>query len=536
MPERTGGRILVDQLMMHELDTVFCVPGESYLAALDAFRDTPEIRVVVTRHEGGASFMAEAHGKLTGKPAVCFVTRGPGAANAAIGVHTARQDSTPMLLLVGLVRREHSGREAFQEIDVARMFGSLAKWADTVPAAEALPEYVARAVHAAVHGRPGPAVLGLPEDVLSEVADTPDAAPVRSHPQGPDSAVIGALASRLSEARRPLVLAGGGGWTAATSEHLARFAASWDLPVVSAFRRADCLDNRDPRYVGEAGLAINPSLAGRIKNADLVLVVGPRLGEATTSGYTLLAPPRPAQTLVHVHPDPDELGRVYEADLPVVAHPEPFLAAAVTIEPPTEEVPWRQWTRQARAAYDAWTQPPGTDAPVDLARVITTMRDQLPDDAIITNGAGNFTRPLHRFFTYTRYPSELAPTGGAMGYGLPAAVAAKLAAPARPVVCLTGDGDFLMTGQELATAMQYEAAVIVVMVNNDAYGTIRTHQERAYPGREFATTLRNPDFVALARSYGAHAERVTQTGEFATAFDRALRAGRPALVEIRTSD
>jgi acetolactate synthase-1/2/3 large subunit len=531
---RSGGRILVDALRQNGVDTVYCVPGESYLPVLDALYDAPEIKVVVTRHEGAASNMADAHGKLTGRPGVCFVTRGPGATHASNGVHTAREDSTPMILFVGQVEREFSGREAFQEVDLRRMFGGIAKWASEIDSLERIPEIVAKAFSIALSGRPGPVVIGLPQDILFEsglALDVPPAAIARAAPSAADLARIAEI---LNQAERPLVVVGGTGWTPDAVRAIGAFIRNNDLPVAASFRRQDLFDNRDPHYVGQLGLGVSPALAGRVKQADLLLVVGSRLAEATTSGYTLLKCPLPAQKLVHIHSDPDELGRVYRAHLPVnasVVEAAAGLAALPVVGAPG----WSQWTKSARADYLAHSTPPLASpelSGVDFAQVMGWLDKTLPDDAIVANGAGNYTVWVHRLFRYRQHPTELAPTNGAMGYGLPAAIAAKLKFPERMVVCLTGDGCFMMYPQELATAAQFGAAVVTIVVNNGMLATIRMHQERHFPGREFATKLVNPDFIALARACGAHAQRVERTQDFPDAFERAVASGRPALIEL----
>jgi acetolactate synthase-1/2/3 large subunit len=528
---RTGGQILADQLRIHGADTAFGVPGESYLALLDALHEAP-IRLVTCRMEAGAANMAEAYGKLTGRPGICLATRGPGATHASVGVHTARQDSTPMLLIVGQVARAHRGREAFQEVDFEAMFAPLAKWACEVTDGARIPELVSRAFHVACSGRPGPVVLAFPEDVLAEPAAVPDAAPysiVQAHPGDTD---MERLRELLAATERPLVLVGGGGWTEEAARDILAFVEANGLPTVASFRCQSYVDNRSPMYCGWAGVGIDPALAGRIREADLLLVVGARLGEATTAGYTLVEPPRPRQRLVHVHADPDELGSVYQGDLLVNAGPAQFAAAARALEH-VDAARWEGWRETLRAEYVGTLEPRPAPGELDLGRVVVHLRERLPADAILANGAGNFTVWLQRFYRFRGFRTQLAPTSGAMGYGVPAAVAAKILHPERTVVCLAGDGDFLMTGQELATAVQEEAAVVVLVVNNGMYGTIRMHQEREYPGRETGTRLVNPDFAAYARSFGAHGEVVERTEDFAEAFERALAAGGPAVLELR---
>jgi acetolactate synthase I/II/III large subunit len=529
---RTGGRILVDQLRVHGVDTVFCVPGESFLAALDALRDSG-IRLVVCRQEGGAANMADAYGKLTGRPGVVFVTRGPGAANASVGVHTSFQDSTPVVVLIGQVARAHSEREAFQEIDYRRFYSEITKWTGQVEQAARIPELVARAFATACAGRSGPVALAFPEDVLSEdETDAPDAEPYRAVAASPAAVDMATLRELLSAAERPFAVVGGGGWSADAARDVQAFVEANRLPVGASFRCQDYVDNRSPSYVGDIGLGVNPKLARRIGESDLLLVVGARLGEATSQGYTLVGIPRPLQTLVHVHAGPEELGRVYQADLPINSGYAQFAAAAAALEP-VDSSRWAVWTASARAEWEENLRHQPMPGDVDLGEVMAFLRERLPDDAILTNGAGNFSVWAHRFYRFTRYRTQLGPTSGAMGYGLPAAVAAKLVHPERIVVCFTGDGDFLMTGQELATAVQYELPVVVLLVNNRMYGTIRMHQERHYPGRVVGTDLVNPDFAALAAAFGAHGETVDATADFEPAFERALESRRPALVELR---
>ncbi|MGH8781779.1 thiamine pyrophosphate-binding protein [Paraburkholderia sp.] len=532
---RTGARILVDALVAQRIDTVYCVPGESFLAVLDALHDTPDVRNIVCRHEGAAANMADAHGKLTGRPGICFVTRGPGATHASVGVHTAFQDSTPMILFVGQVARGHAEREAFQEIDYRRMFGPLCKWVAEIESAARIPEYVARAFSTAMSGRPGPVVLALPEDMLvecAEVADLPWRDGVHAAPRSSD---MQRLQQMLAQAERPLLIVGGSTWTEAARDDLTAFSRAHALPVAAAFRFQSLYDHRYDNYVGDIGLGINPRLAQRVRDADLVVAIGTRLGEATTGGYRLVDAPKPRQSLVHVHTGAEELGRVYHADLAINAGMVEFAAALATLRLPS--APARAaWLATARAGYlqHATPRDPAAVGAVDLARVIEMLSEHLPDEAIVSNGAGNYTVWLHRFYRYRGFATQLAPTSGAMGYGLPAAIAAKLAYPDRPVVALAGDGCFLMYGQELATAMRYRAAVIVIVVNNGMYGTIRLHQERHYPGRESGTALTNPDFVKFAESFGAYAERVDTTDQFAAAFERAVAADRPALLELIT--
>jgi len=530
---RTGGEILVANLVAQGATHAFCVPGESYLAVLDALYDVRErLQLVVCRQEGGAAFMAEACGKLTGRPGIAFVTRGPGASNAAIGLHTAAQDSSPLILFVGQVGSDFADREAFQEIDYRRMYGSIAKWVAQIDRPERIPEYVARAYRTAMSGRPGPVVLALPEDMLTARADTQDAPPVRVAEVVPASEDAAAARALLAGARRPLVLVGGPRWSTAACAELAAFAQRNALPVACAFRSQDLFDNRDPLYAGDVGIGVNPKLAARVREADVLLVVGERLGEMVTGGYTLLTPPVAAQTLIHVHPGAEEIGRVYQPALGIVASPRPFLAAMNAL-PPLDTKARSAMVATAHADYDAWRAPRAVPGALDLWQIVAWLDAHLPDDAILTNGAGNYTAWLHRIFRYRRFRTQLAPYSGAMGYGVPSAIAAKAMHPERMVVSWNGDGCFLMNGQELATAVQHGLAVIFVVVDNGMYGTIRMHQERNYPGRVSGTELVNPDFAALARACGAHGETVTRTEDFAPAFERAKHIGRAALLHLK---
>jgi acetolactate synthase-1/2/3 large subunit len=529
---RTGGQILVDQLRVHGVEIVFCVPGESFLAALDAFRDSG-IPLVVCRQEGGAATMAEAYGKLTGRPGVVFVTRGPGATNASIGVHTGFQDSTPMVVLIGQVARGHLEREAFQEIDYRRFYSEITKWAAQVDQASRIPELVARAFTTACAGRPGPVALAFPEDVLAdEETDAADAAPFGVVRPSPGAADLARLRELLAGAERPFVIVGGGGWSAEAARDVQAFAEANRLPVGASFRCQDYVDNRSPSYAGDVGLGVNPKLAQRIRESDLLLVIGARLGEATSQGYTLVDVPRPRQTFVHVHAGVEELGRVYQPDLAIASGYAQFAAAAAALEP-VDSSGRAEWAAGARADYEENLRSRPMPGALDLGEVMAVLRERLPGDAILTNGAGNFSVWAHRFYRFTEFRTQLGPTSGAMGYGVPAAVAAKLVHPERIVVCFSGDGDFLMNGQELATAVQYRAAIVVLVVDNGMFGTIRMHQERHYPGRVSGTDLVNPDFAALAEAYGAQGETVERTGDFAPAFERALAAGRPALLHLR---
>ncbi len=531
---RTGGQILVECLRRQGVDLAFCVPGESYLAVLDALHDArDEISLIVCRQEGGAAIMAEAHGKLTGKPGVCFVTRGPGATNASTGVHTAFQDSTPMVLFIGQVGRAFRDREGFQEVDFRAMFSPLAKWAAEINDPSRIPEYVHRAFQTALSGRPGPVVLALPEDILSETVpgDIEIGLPSKALRGGPQHSDMDALERLLERANRPMVLLGGGDWNADARRAIMEFAGKNEIPVAVSLRCQDYIDNTHPSYVGHLGVGAEPSLVARVKEADLLLAVGPRLGEMTTAGYTILTPPRADTVLVHVHPDPEELGRVYQADLPINAGTASF-ALALAGRPPLSTRPWGEWARAARADYEQSLAPLPQPGALDFGRIMMHLNETLPHDTIVCSGAGNYTGWVHRHWVFRTFRSQLAPTSGAMGYGVPAAIAAKLACPERTVLSISGDGCFLMHGQELATASQYGAKILFLVVNNGMYGTIRMHQEREYPGRVYGTALENPDFVMLARSYGLHAERVDRTGDFGVALERALDAKGSALIEL----
>jgi acetolactate synthase-1/2/3 large subunit len=529
---RHGGAILADQLACHGVRRAFGVPGESYLPVLDGLYDQRErIQFVICRHEGGAAYMAEAHAKLTGEPGVVFVTRGPGATNASVGVHTAHQDSTPLVVFVGQVGNDILEREAFQEIDYRRMYGPLTKWVAQIDRAERIPEFVSRAFHTATAGRPGPVLLALPEDVLYAEAAVADAPHYRTPAAAPAPADMAELERLLAGAERPLVILGGGGWTGRALADFRAWAERSMLPVACAFRCQDYFDNRSANYVGDIGIGVNPKLAERVKEADVLLVIGARLGEMTTSGYTLLEVPAPRQTLVHVHAGAEELGRVYRAALPIQASYPQFVEALAQVR--LDGSRWRGRTQAARADYEQWSAPQPMPGPVQLGEIVKWLSDALPEDAILTNGAGNFASWLHRHFRYKRYRTQLAPTSGSMGYGVPAAVAAKIAEPGRTVVALAGDGDFLMNGQEFATAAQYGAPIVVLVVNNGMYGTIRMHQEREYPGRICGTELKNPDFAAYARAFGGHGEIVERTADFRPAFERALASGKPAIIELR---
>ena len=530
---RSGGQILVDQLKIHGAEIAFCVPGESYLPVLDAlYTHRESIRLITCRHESGAANMAEAYGKLTGKPGICLVTRGPGATNASIGVHTALQDSTPMILFIGQVGNDFVEREAFQEIDYRRMFGQLAKWVAQIDRADRVPEFIARAYQVATSGRMGPVVLALPEDMLSAMTDAADARAWQRISASPGEQALVRLSGLLQSAERPIVIAGGSGWNVQACADLKHFVEQQQLPIGCAFRFQDVFDNAHPHYAGDVGIGINPKLAARIKAADLVIALGPRLGEMTTSGYGLLTAPIPQQKLVHIHAGAEELGRVYQADLMINAT-MPEMARALVAMPRVTRAGIEINVQDARADYESWQQRKETPGKVQMWDVMQHLESVLPQDAILTNGAGNYATWVHRFHRYRSFRTQLAPTSGAMGYGVPAAIAAKALYPNRTVIAFAGDGCFLMTGQELATAVQYQLNVIFIVVNNNMYGTIRMHQEREFPGHVHGTALVNPDFAAYAKAFGAHGEIVEETSAFAAAFDRALHAGKPALIEIR---
>jgi acetolactate synthase-1/2/3 large subunit len=530
---RTGGRLLVDSLLQQGVELAFCVPGESYLPVLDAlYAVRDRLRLIVCRQEGGASYMGEAYGKLTGRPGIVFVTRGPGASNAAIGIHTAVQDSTPLIVFIGQVGSDFADREAFQEIDYRRMYGGSVKWVAEIQRAERVPEYVARAFRVALSGRPGPVVLALPEDMLTAQAEVADVARVVVPAPAPPAPALAQLRTLLAGAKRPLVLAGGSGWSTQACRDLATFAVANALPVASAFRNQDVFDNRHAHYAGDVGIGINPKLAARVRDADVLLVLGERLGEMVTGGYTLLDAPQPKPTLIHIHPGAEELGRVYQPALAIEAAMGPA-AEALAALPPIAAPVWAGSAAAAHAEYLAWQTPQPMPGSVDLWQVVADLRARLPEDAILANGAGNYTAWVARLYRYPGYRTQIAPYSGSMGYGVPAAIAAKAAHPERVVVSWNGDGCFLMNGQELATAVQYGLAVVFIIIDNAMYGTIRMHQERHYPGHVYGTDLVNPDFAALARAYGAHGETVNRTAEFAPALERALATNRPALLHVK---
>ncbi len=533
-PRRSGAQVLIDQLRIHGTDTIFGVPGESYLAALDAlYAQRNSIRYVICRQEGGAAYMAEAYGKLTGKPGVCFVTRGPGATNASVGMHTGFQDSTPMILLVGQVAREQAEREAFQEIDYRRMYGQMAKWVTQIEDARRIPEIVSQAFHRAVNGRPGPVVIALPEDMLVDEVEVADAGPYKVARGAPAPEDMASFRELLAAAKQPLVILGGGGWDAKACADIRAFVEANHLPVTTAFRNQDLIDNRHDNFVGDLGLGVNPPLGKRIKESDLIIAIGPRLGEATTGGYTMFDLPVPAQKMVHVHAGAEELGRVYQATLPINAGMAQFAAAAKAMKP-VDASAWKAGVAEARADYLKNIEPTPQPGSANFAEIVGWLNKRLPDDVIVTNGAGNYAGFVHRFFQYRGFRTQLAPTNGSMGYGVPSAVAAKIAAPGRTVVSFSGDGCFLMNGQEFATAVQHGANVVFIVVDNGMYGTIRMHQEREYPTRVHGTELKNPDFAAYARAFGGHGETVERTADFEAAFERALAAGKPLIIHVKT--
>ncbi len=528
-----GGNVLIDALAAQGVSRVFCVPGESYLAALDALHDA-SIETIVARQEGGATMMAEAHGKLTGTPGIAFVTRGPGATNAASGVHVAFQDSTPLILFIGQVASDQRDREAFQEVDYRAMYGPLAKWVAQIDRLDRIGEYVSRAFHVAQSGRPGPVVHALPEDVLSApLSERPTPPTAATLPKSaPSNSEVSELMDRIAAAERPFLIVGGGGWTGAASEALAQFAQTAQIPVGTSFRCQDYIDNRHPSYAGDVGIAPNPALAETINEADVIIALGPRLGEMTTTGYTLLTPPKTRQALIHVHADANELGRVYHPDMAIAARPAE-VAMALAEQARSPKADRSAYMDRCRAAYEAWQRPQATTGPLRMETVISHLNETLDEDAILTNGAGNYAAWLHRYYRYRGWRTQLAPTSGSMGYGLPAAIAAKLEAPQRDVICLAGDGCLQMVVQEFGTAAQYGANVVVLVANNGVYGTIRMHQHRTYPGRPSGTALKNPDFAALAKAYGGYGATVERDEDFPAAFAKARQAGLPAMLDLK---
>lgn len=533
MRKRTGGQVLIDHLISYGSEMAFCVPGESFLGALDAFYDRGDsIKLITCRHEAGAANMAEAYAKLTGRPGICFVTRGPGATHAAIGLHTARQDSTPMILFIGQVGRDMLGREAFQEIDYRRMFGEVAKHIEEVASAERLPEVIARAFAIAMQGRKGPTVVVLPEDILTGLVEAEDV-PLQAFAEpAPPPSAIAAMLERLDAAERPLLIVGGSGWNSDACQDLVRFAEAFELPVVAGFRCQDRMDNTHRLYAGELGTSVTPALSERVKSADLLIVLGERLGEMTTSGYTLVASPVPVQALVHIHAGAEEIGKSIRPDLPIHSAVAPFLEAVRTTQPRQITRQRRAWAASARTDFEAAMPPRSFSGDLDLGAVMATIGEVLDSGAILTNGAGNYTGWPQRHYLFRSYPTQLAPISGAMGYGVPAAIAAKAVFSDRDVVCFAGDGCFMMSVQELATAVHYGLNPVFLVFDNGMFGTIRMHQEREYPARISGTKLTSPDFAALARSFGAHGETVRETEDFAPAFKRALASGLPAVIHL----
>jgi acetolactate synthase-1/2/3 large subunit len=529
---RTGGQLIVDALEANGVERIYSVPGESYLAVLDALHDSP-IRNIVCRQEGGAAMMADCEGRLTGRPGICFVTRGPGATNASAGVHIARQDSNPMILFIGQIARGIREREAFQEVDYKRFYGDIAKWVVEIDDAARIPELVTRAFAVATSGRPGPVVVALPEDMLADTVEAPAPLPFTPVETWPGEHEMQQLEELLQKAERPFAILGGTRWSAEAVSHFQRSAESWALPVGCSFRRQMLFDHLHPCYAGDVGIGPNPTLAAAIREADLLLLVGGRMSEMASSDYTLLASPYPVQTLVHVHPDPAELGRVYRPALAINASPHAF-AKAFAGRGPDAAPAWSDRTATLHGSYRQWSAlPEHCPGAVHMGRIMDYLEENLAEDAIICNGAGNFATWMHRFHRSRQYGTQAAPTSGSMGYGLPAGVAAKAMFRDREVIVWAGDGDFLMHGQEFATAVQYGLPIIVVILNNGTYGTIRMHQEREYPGRVSGTDLRNPDFAAYARAFGGHGESVATTEEFAPAFERARASGTPAIIEVK---
>ncbi|WP_283194287.1 thiamine pyrophosphate-binding protein [Rhizobium sp. AN80A] len=530
--KRTGGELIVEALKANGVKRLSCVPGESFLAVLDALHDS-DIEVVVCRQEGGAAMMADAWGRLTGEPGICMVTRGPGAANATAGLHISRQDSVPMILFIGQVQRDAREREAFQEVEFRRALTEYAKWVGEIDDAARIPEFVTRAFALATSGRPGPVVLSLPEDMLRDMVEAPRAkryARVEAHP---GRSQVDDVYLRLLKAERPMIILGGSRWDADAVADFRTFAERFRLPVGCSFRRQMLFDNLHESYAGDVGIGINPELAREIRESDLLILLGCRMSEMPSSGYTLIDIPYPQQQLAHIHPDPSELGRIYRPDLAITASPQDFVAALADLEAPAE-ARWADRTQRMHQSYLAWSTPPRTGpGEVHMGPIMAWLEENTRPDTVFTNGAGNYATWLHRYHRFRQFNTQAAPTSGSMGYGLPAAVAAGHLFPDREVICFAGDGCFLMHGQEFATAIRYRLPIIVLVINNGMYGTIRMHQEREYPGRVSGTGLTNPDFAALARAYGGHGETVEKTGDFAPAFERARQSGLPAIIEIK---
>ncbi|HWK95044.1 MAG TPA: thiamine pyrophosphate-binding protein [Pseudolabrys sp.] len=529
---RTGGEILIDQLVVQGVRHAFCVPGESYLAALDALHDAP-ITLTICRHEGAAAMMAEAVGKATGRPGICFVTRGPGATNGSAGVHIARQDSAPMIMFVGQVGRDMREREAFQELDYRQVFGGIAKWATEIDDPARIPEIVSRAFFTACNGRPGPVVVALPEDMLTERCVVPDAAAVEPVETWPGLNDMSRLQKMLWAAKKPIAIIGGSRWSEAATAAMMRFAERFALPVATSFRYQHLFDSSHACYAGDFGIGPNPKLLARVKGADLVLLIGDRMSEMSSQSYTAFDIPEPQMKLVHVHPGAEELGRVYHPALAINAAPTAFCAALEGLQPPND-IAWKGEADTAHADFLVWTETPSAQpGPINLGEIMVWLRDNLGPEAIITNGAGNFATWINRYYRFRRYNTLIAPTSGSMGYGFPAAVAMKTLHPDRTVVCVAGDGDFLMTGNDFATAVQYSRPVIVVLWDNGTYGTIRMHQEREYPGRVVGTELKNPDFAAYAKAFGGFGVRIEKTADFPAAFAAAQKSGLPSIIHLK---
>ena len=531
MPVRHGGKILADQLIIHGCRRVFSVPGESFLPLLDGLHEGP-VQNIVCRHEGGASMMAEATAKLTGMPGVAIVTRGPGATNATSGVHVAKHDSTPMLLLIGQVPRNHKYRDAFQEVNFERFFSSITKWAAEIPNAERIPEFISRAYHVAQSGRPGPVALSLPEDMLHESCDVPDGKSRTTPVQTVGKSEVDAIVQMLATAERPLIVAGGPIWSQEVSCELENFADKFGFPVATGFRRQHYFNNRHPNYAGDLSAGMNPELAKIVSDSDCLLLLGTRFGDMETRGFELVDVIATNKKLIHVHPDPGELGRVWETELAIAALPGSVFIGLAS-HPGEQSNRSSAWLERCRSAYRHWIKPVELPGKVQLSGVVSWLSENLTEDAIVTNGAGNYAAFVHRHFRFRKYGTQVGPTSGSMGYGLPAAIAAKLEHPERTVVCMAGDGCLQMTLNEFSTASQFGAAILVIVANNGMYGTIRMHQEKHYPGRVSGTELHNPDFAAIARAHGGHGETVEETADFPDAFMRAAKSGRPAIIDLK---
>jgi len=534
MALRHGGHILVDQLKVNGIKRVFSVPGESFLAALDGLYNSG-IENIVCRQEGGAAMMAEADAKITSSPGVVFVTRGPGATNASSGVHIAMQDSTPLIVFVGQVPLEHRDREAFQEIDYERFFSPIAKWVAEVKDLKRLPEYISRAFQVSQGGRPGPVIISLPEDILSGVCEVPDRPRVVLGQQFTSDSEVKKIEKAISKAERPLVIAGGTGWSKEAVKNLGVFVKNFNLPVATTFRRQHLMDNRHDCYIGDLGTGMNPALAKTVKESDLIIAIGTRLGEIATGGYELIDPKKPEQKIIHIHKDPNELGHVYQPTLSVLSSTENILNQFIDL-PKLVNPEWSARTNEVRNNYLNWITPKETPGPVKLEKIIEWLSNNLPEDSIVTNGAGNYAAFLHRYFVFKEYPTAIGPTSGSMGYGFPASIAAKLRFPDKTVICMAGDGCFQMTLNEMSTAAHNKLAIIVIVVNNGKYATIRMHQEKHYPGRVSGTEIHNPDFAALAKAYGGFGVKVQKTEDFVAAYDQAVASGLLSVIELKIDD